>query len=266
MMDEKDKTALGVVALFIFKRRYETNWDLAVDIAGLDRSLDNHPRLVRSQYWEDEDYPKRIYNFLYDVFDTNPEACRKLLAFVVGRRIPSDEGLRYSLARLGVVSSVGQSKLPVPEADFRLIDANVFPDDFYAEIVNLTNRCYALEMNTVVPLLIRKLFENLLIDIIRAFYGTQSLDLFYDKAHGKFNDFSILLDNMKTHLPDFQAYHDVLGREVIAVLNKWREVGNSTAHSIATRIDKKLLHDAHEELSQTSKALFKAYSLIIRPK
>jgi hypothetical protein len=53
--------------------------------------------------------------------------------------------------------------------------------------------------------LIRKLFENLIINILRKKYGTQGLPKYYDTSKRRFHDFSILLKSLESNISDFHS-------------------------------------------------------------
>jgi hypothetical protein len=80
--------------------------------------------------------------------------------------------------------------------------------------------------------LIRKLLENLIIDILRGKYGTHQVSLYYDTSKRRFHDFSVLLQNLDSHKADFHCIAPDLDTPIIQSINQYRETGNSAAHSI----------------------------------
>lgn len=81
-------------------------------------------------------------------------------------------------------------------------------------------------------ILIRKLLENLIIDILRKKYGTCDLQLYYDSSRGRFHDFSVLLKNLDSKKEEFHYITPNLDKSSIQRINKYRKAGNSGAHSI----------------------------------
>ena len=81
-------------------------------------------------------------------------------------------------------------------------------------------------------ILIRKLLENLIIDILRKKYSTQVMSLYYDTSRGRFHDFSVLLKNLDSRKGEFQYITQNLDKSLIQKINQYRETGNSGAHSI----------------------------------
>jgi hypothetical protein len=81
------------------------------------------------------------------------------------------------------------------------------------------------------PVMLRKLLENLLIDILRKKYGTSELSLYYDTTRRRFQDFSVLVENLRAKESEFHYITDRLGKS-IKDINAYRELGNVSAHSI----------------------------------
>jgi hypothetical protein len=66
------------------------------------------------------------------------------------------------------------------EEDFIQLDG--LPDDFYKPILLEINLAFRNGMVISLAVLIRKIFENLIIDILRKKYGTKELTLYYDPS------------------------------------------------------------------------------------
>ena len=110
------------------------------------------------------------------------------------------------------------------------------PDDFYKKLIDEINRAYAYQMPMALSVTIRKLLENLVIDILRKKYGTADLALYYDPSRRRFNDFSVLLRNLDAKKDDFHYITSSLDRSFINNLNQYKITGNSGAHSIDTNL------------------------------
>jgi hypothetical protein len=116
------------------------------------------------------------------------------------------------------------------------IDVGWTPDDFYEKLIDEINRACAYQMPIALSVTIRKLLENLVIDILRKKYSTAQLELYYDPSRGRFNDFSVLLQNLDAKRGDFRHISASLNKSFIKDLNRYRETGNSGAHSIDTKL------------------------------
>lgn len=130
-----------------------------------------------------------------------------------------------------------------------IVDEKFNDEKFYFDLVKDINWCYRYGIPSATGILLRKMFENLLIDLLRGKYGTAKLDLFYWKERGRFNDFTTLLSNFKDNLEDFMPYSSGLNDEVIGKIAKFQELGNSNAHSIDSYVTIKSLEKQREEIN-----------------
>lgn len=117
------------------------------------------------------------------------------------------------------------------------------PDDFYKKLIDEINILYDNDRNIAVCLLLRKLFENILIDILRKKYRNSQINLFYNPSKGMFQTFSALLSNLKTKIEDFKSIDPEFNDGIIKRIDFFREKGNSSAHSISAYITKKDIED-----------------------
>jgi len=263
-LEPRRRQALAYLSDYICKHEYNTDWTMAVDVSGYVVDWDSHPRLTRAQSFHDDDYPHAVYQFISEVFQENPNSFKTMMAYILHQKIPDDPGVNGALTTLGVIAG-DPSTFPIlmPLAGpLRLIDVETFPDDFYREIVGLINRTYEAAIYPVVPILIRKLLENLLVDILRSYYGTDDVSIFYDADHGKFHDFGILIGNTRSRLNDFNWCKDLVNDELLRQLDKYREQGNASAHSITTTIGREEIEKNREQVTNITRKLFKAFLLI----
>jgi len=174
--------------------------------------------------------------------------------------------LKSALSALKVIQVEGETKIitPLPKSQtFRFIEVESYPDDFYSDLVRIINRAYNTELYVPLLILVRKLFENVLIDIFRSFYGMQAVNTFYDINNGKFHDFSLLLRTARQKLKDFNLIKDYFNEKLLDVLDKYREQGNASAHNLAIRISKEEIDKSRDEIIYATKSLFKIISLVI---
>ncbi len=125
-----------------------------------------------------------------------------------------------------------------------LINTN-FTEKHYVDLVSEINNAFRIRLFTATLVLIRKLFESLIIDLLRQRYGMQSLtdiELYYCLNHHRFHNFSTLIDNLGKKLDDFGPYTDALKQDkekerFMEFLKNITEEGNANAHSM------EILHD-----------------------
>lgn len=108
-----------------------------------------------------------------------------------------------------------------------------FDDEFFKDLKFEINTGFRLGLYTASIVLIRKLFERLIIEVLRQKYGMLNKELFYVDG---FLNLSELIRNLRDKLDDFKPYDFFkLEREkqsFIDFLWKLREEGNAGAHSM----------------------------------
>jgi len=141
----------------------------------------------------------------------------------------------YILDQVCITPSLSEAEPGIPlEEEF--IKVAWTPDDFYKKLIDEINQVYAFGLSLSLSVLIRKLFENLIIDVLRRKYGTSELELYYNPSKRRFQDFSVLLKNFDSKLSDFHYITSSLDKTFVRTLNSCRETGNSAAHSIDTNL------------------------------
>lgn len=114
-----------------------------------------------------------------------------------------------------------------------------FADDFYSDLVIEINRAYSLGLYTSTLVLTRKLFENLLVDLLLARFDIKNKDersLFYDDEKHMHHSLSVLIPNLRRKNKDFlsQAFQE---EEFYKFLNEMKEDADAGAHSIEIQPD-----------------------------
>lgn len=233
-------------------------------MAGLvDYDLDQNPRLVRSQSFGDDDYPSCVLKFLKDVYKRNPEDTKFVISRIVrdgDEQDALDPPYRPAFEVLGIIPESGATA-PVlsPIMITKYLDIESFPHDFYKELSEQINACYQYGLYPASQILIRKMLENCLIDILRKRYGMTNVELFYDTRTGRFHDFSRLLETARNNIQDFVHVKDSFNENLIRQINDFREQGNSSAHNI--NLDIKTvgleLDTSRNKLNFIAKSLFR---------
>ena len=110
-------------------------------------------------------------------------------------------------------------------------------DHFYNVLTGEVNKAYASDMPNAVFVLSRKLIENLLIDLLRLKFKTDT-NIYYDKSRKRFQDLSVLISNLSKRKSLFVVDERDI-EKIVPRLNKLREKSNATAHSITeiTKMD-----------------------------
>lgn len=159
----------------------------------------------------------------------------------------------------------GRKRYPAPQAavvgvpaEYTYINIESAPD-FYRELVSQINKAYYCGLYVVVPILARKLLENLLIDVLRRRFGMKDADLFYDKRRRRFHDFGQLLVSLEGCLAELHPVSSSFNRALVRRLDAFRETGNSRAHSIEVQTSQNDVDEARGELENLTRLLLRAY-------
>lgn len=148
----------------------------------------------------------------------------------------------------------------------KFIDITNYPDNFYKKLIEEINFQYATNHPVSLSILIRKLFENLIIDIFRKKYGKGGIDLFYIKPKGnglgRFKDFSELLDNFESKISDFHYLSTSIDTNFIQGLIDYKEKGNSAVHSIDANITHEYFTEKKDDINHKVDLLIRLYNNI----
>lgn len=233
--------AIARFAKFVNKHLCNTDWDLVAGRCGVTNILNSpeHERVRRAQFFEDPDYPDAIERFLKDVFSRDEQVGILLVHEIAGSENPYGEPLspeaRSELEQILTLFGDSDADLQSLVREFQptedYISVASVPDDFYKRLIDEINHLYREQLVFALSVLIRKLLENLVIDILRRKYGTSQLGLYYDPSRRRFQDFAVLVKNLDAKKADFDYVTPNLAR-AIKDIERYRETGNSSAHSL----------------------------------
>lgn len=264
MADQEDhekalERVMALAANLVVDKAYDVRWDVLAAQYGFRDLVDDTPRLRRAQHFGDPDYVDQIMRFFQEAYDEDRSLTLAMMREIL---LPADEEeppkyrpLYEFLEGSAVDESDILADIPAASPGFEYIDVGTLPDDFYRELVNQINKCYRYKLFSVLRILVRKLLENLVIDLLRKRYGMQNVDIFYDADRGRFHAFSYLLEQVENRLQDFQAISPSFDKDFIRTLQKYRETGNSNAHSIDVFVDQESVDEDREEINHAVKML-----------
>jgi len=99
--------------------------------------------------------------------------------------------------------------------------------------INEINRAYTYKCYTCVFILVRKIIENMLVDILRRKFPPstkENKELYFDTNQNRFKDFSIILKNFKDKSYEFGLEKKLVER-IADISKKLKDEGNDKAHS-----------------------------------
>ena len=140
----------------------------------------------------------------------------------------------------------------------RFLDISEPESEFYHTLVEDIERTHTHHVYDATLILTRKLFENLLIEIMRGHYGVgDSIDMYYDTDRAQFKSFSTILENFQKNIKDFKPYAlEISDDEFLEKLDSFRKNGNASAHSITVNIDGEI-DSLSEDATEVARLLFR---------
>ena len=155
------------------------------------------------------------------------------------------EHLRASRAHSTVQASVGGKKKEAKEQPIKIRRLLHFKGKyplqiFYDPLEDEINIAYSNQaLPNAVLLLSRKLIENLVYNLLEYKFDGPKIDLYYNVAQRRAQDFSILLDNLKNNKSDFDPDHQPHLDQFFRIIEetKFRREANSTTHKVMDYLD-----------------------------
>ena len=165
------------------------------------------------------------------------------------------EGYRLKHEGQEYFKEIVSSELIDQPREDRFIDTEIADEEFYDRLVDEINECYRVRVNNATLVMTRKLFENLLADILRGHYGRQDVDLFFDTHRGYHHGLKELKKNLRDNVADFRIYSRDIDEEILDELDEFKERGDAGAHSIVVDV-------SDEELERMSDDATKLFELL----
>lgn len=259
------KQYLAVASKIITDNSWKTDWAMLAQMFGLEEYPNNTYRLYRSQNWGDDDYPTCVLHMFNSIFGKEgEEKAKAFISYVLQEELKSatEEFLtknKFLISQLELADS--SPELSNIQINFNhFIDIDDLPDGFYRDLHDEINRAYNYGLFSVIPFLMRKFFENLIIDIFKKKYGTSDINKYYDTANHRCHNFLKIVTVLKDNIHDFTHIEKNMDEEFVKLINQYRETGNSTAHSISV----KFLEDDIDELLKKSSEVEYIIKLLVR--
>ena len=154
-------------------------------------------------------------------------------------------------------------------ATSELLITTKFTDDFYNDLVLEINTVFRINLYVASMVLVRKLFENLIIDCLREKYGEQPLNkaLYFSMNNKRFLNFQTLINNFESHVDDFKAHNvnfqwDKGKNDFFKFLRDIKERGDACAHSIELIHNPNKIIDLKPSINKYSDLLVRLYQKV----
>lgn len=139
---------------------------------------------------------------------------------------------------------------PLPSTpDFIDIESSYRLEKVYSLLVDEINTCYEYEAYSSALVILRKLIENLLVDILRMKYEpTSEHDFYFDESKKQFLPLSNLVSNLESIASEYERFG--LTKAHLGIIKGLRKDGNRSAHSIIDLVDKKKMDSLKSNANQ----------------
>lgn len=144
-------------------------------------------------------------------------------------------------------------KISLPGKSANFLEVSGEKDFFYLKLIKEINLLYDQGHFMSLAIMIRKLLENIIIDILRKKYGVAppGLDLYYYVPQKRFQPFNQLLISLEEKIGDFSPLSSSLDVAFIRRIEKCKIKGNKAAHTIDASIVKDWFDKNKEEINYT---------------
>jgi hypothetical protein len=146
-----------------------------------------------------------------------------------------EEYLKASPKVQVITSTEAKGKVKTRQVRFQhlLSFKGKYPEIFYDRLEDEINMAYNHpELPNATLMLARKLIENLVYNLLEYKFGGERIDLYYDTDHRRAHDFSILLDNLKTHKQEFDLdLHETIDK-FLEIVQPFRRDANAKVHKV----------------------------------
>lgn len=260
------KSFRASAAKLITDNTWETNWSIISSMFMFSEEATNTYRLYRSQSFEDPDYPSIVLNFFESAFENDSGRAISMIIYILEDLKKSGTIDETELIRYPVVKAIMEkreyadlSTVILSSITDKFLEIKELPDDFYYDLQDEVNRTFSVGSYVSVDILIRKILENLLVDILRKKFDMVNVDMFYSTTHRRFHGFNHLVKNFSDNLDSFKHVIPSLNSDFIQKLNLFRETGNSSAHTLEIFRKEKDLIDKKEDMYFTIKTLVRLF-------
>ncbi|MHA1284478.1 MAG: hypothetical protein ACTSQP_18420 [Promethearchaeota archaeon] len=138
----------------------------------------------------------------------------------------------------------------------KIIEMNL-SDSTYEEVIAEINGTYIDHYFTSMYIMIRKLLENLLYDCLKAYYGTQDVEKYYNIRKDRHHGYGVLIDNFNQMIKEtnFKTNVGDLEQQFIDLLKEFQETGNRNAHSLFNLPHQDFIEERKEKINNLIKKL-----------
>lgn len=145
---------------------------------------------------------------------------------------------------------------PRDEDDF-FIDFDDFENDHrYQQLVEDINESYRYRIYDATMVLTRKLFEDMVYQILKAEYAGRKENMHFDHEHGWHFGFDDLLSNLRTAVPELREYCRDLNQPLVDDIRDFKNEADDGAHLIRVDFTDEDVEDRSDEATLMTEVLY----------
>lgn len=136
------------------------------------------------------------------------------------------------------------------------IDTDAVDDERYEELIGDINDSYRYRVHSGTMILTRKLFEDMVFEILKTHYAGDDVQMFYnqeDDCHYSFNE---LLNNLKDGVSTLRRYSRELDDAFVEEIRDIKNAGNRGAHSIRVDFTDDDIKESSDEATRIAEVLY----------
>lgn len=144
--------------------------------------------------------------------------------------------------------------------DERFINSDIFEEERYKKLVEDINESYQYHIYDGTMVLTRKLFENMVFEILRGEYSGVDTQMFFDQENQRHYSFDELLNNLKIGVPDLKRFtKEGLDRELVENIRDLKEKGNKGAHSVRVDFDDGEVESLSDDATHFAEVIYEVW-------
>jgi len=136
------------------------------------------------------------------------------------------------------------------------IDTDAVDDERYEKLIADINKSYRYRIYSGTMVLSRKLFEDMVFEILKTHYAGDDVQMFYnqeDDCHYSFNE---LLNNLKDGVPTLRRYSRELDDAFVEEVRDLKNAGNKGAHSIRVEFTDDQVEEWSSDVTRFAEVLY----------
>jgi predicted transcriptional regulator len=136
------------------------------------------------------------------------------------------------------------------------IDTDAIDHERYQELIEDINDCYRYRVYSGTVVLTRKLFEDIVFEILKTHYGGDDVQMYYHQDDDRHYSFNELLNNLKDGVPTLRRYSRELNDAFVEEIRELKNAGNRGAHSVRVSFTDDEMEEWSSDVTRMAEILY----------